>query len=385
VDLVRAASSGQVPGSHETGELLILGSGLAHYDLMIADEAEILRADRVFHCLYDRVTHVWLRALRPDAIDLKILYDTGTDRFVTYVRMAEVILHCLRRGEKVVALYYGHPGIFATPAHRAMQIAKSEGHRAKMRPGISALDYLIADVGFDPMLPGLLSFDASDLLLRRRTIDASLHLVIWQVGMVGEQGFAPGGFKNPGLEILAELLQDCYGADWELVHYIAPQYAGVEPLIERLAIGSLRDEHVRRRILFSSTFYVEPMTAVATDGARSRALGYTREGEAVPPPTRTPEIASYGGFERAAVETMRDFRPPSHYRAPTETPAAAFMLALSRDPELQDRYRANPEEVLDEPRFAEMTERARKLLAIPHPLAIDAALKEPARDRHAAT
>src|SRR5690606_1764871 len=57
-----------------TGELVILGSGIAHFDFTADAEAEIRSADHVFYCLYDRVTLIWLNRLRPDAFDLKVLY-----------------------------------------------------------------------------------------------------------------------------------------------------------------------------------------------------------------------------------------------------------------------------------------------------------------------
>ena len=57
------------------------------------------------------------------------------------------------------------------------------------------------------------------------------------------------------------------------------------------------------------------------------------------------------------------------------------MLTLSKDLDLQARYRADPAAVVNDDRFG-LTQRARQLLAIPHPKAIDAALREgEARDK----
>jgi precorrin-3B methylase len=361
-----------------TGELLIIGSGIAHIDFTLNDEAEIRAADRVFHCLPDRVSQIWLNAIRPDALDLRILYGQSDRRCDTYVQMAEAMLHCVRRGEKVVAIYYGHPGIFATPAHRALKIARQEGFKAKMRPGISALDYIVADVGFDPMIPGLISYEASDLLLRRRRIDTSLHLVLWQVGMVGEFGFSPQGFANHGFGVLIDALREAYGPDWEITHYIAPQYVGVEPLIERHRIDSLGEESVRCRFGVLSTFYVAPMTADATDAGRSVGLGFTAPGEPVGRPERAYDLGAYGPRELEAVEMLVGFTASEHYAMPGPSPAADFMLELSRDLDLQARYRDDPAGLLADPRYAALTDRARRLLAIPNPLAINAALAEPA-------
>jgi hypothetical protein len=375
-------AAGQPAPGERRGSLLVIGSGLSHVDLMLNDEAEIRAADRVFHLLYDRVTQIWINEIRPDALDLRIFYREDQDRYQTYVQMAEVMMHCVRHGEKVLAVYYGHPGVFAMPTHRAIKLARSEGYHAKMRPGISALDYLIADVGFDPISPGLVSFEASDLLLRRRVIDTSLHVILWQVGVVGEFKFSAGGFENQGFDLLIDELQARYGAEWEITHYVAPQYVGVEPMIDRHTIASLRTEEVRRRICVHSTFYIEPQTVAATDLERSVALGFSAPGEYVAPQARLFDHGTYGPLEAEAVGKLAGFAAPPYYSSPPQSPGAEFMLAVSRDIGLQARYRDDPATVLGDPRFAGLSERARELLAIQHPLAINAGIAEaPAAQR----
>jgi hypothetical protein len=375
-DVARAASGAEAGRGDARGELLVIGSGISLLDFTREAEAEILAADRVFHCLYDSVTLDWLLERRPDALDLRLLYNGHTARYFTYVQMAEVLLHYVRRGEKVLAIYYGHPGVFATPAHRAIQIARREGHRAQMRPGISALDYLIAEVGFDPAIPGMVNYEATDMLLRRRRIDTTLHVVLWQVGVVGEFGFSVGGFENRGFDILVDALEQAYGADWPVTHYIASQFVSVDAVIERFPIGDLRNPEVRRRINALSTFYLEPRDAVATDEERSVALGLTREGEPVQPPERAYDNARYGALEADAIRQLEQFAPPDGYALPRSSPAMAFMRALSEDADLRRRFREDPDAVLRDARFSELSDRARRLLAIPHTVAIDRALAE---------
>lgn len=362
------------------GTLRVIGSGLAHADLTLNDEAAIRNADHVFYCLYDRVTQVWIDKLRPDALDLRILYDADTDRHDTYVCMAEAMLYHVRRGRSVLAIYYGHPGVFATPTHRAVRIARTEGHAATMRPGLSALDHLIADVGFDPMMPGLLSYEASDLLLRRRRLDPTLHTIVWQVGTVGEFQYAPGGFANHGFERLLDALEDVYGAGAELIHYLAPQYVGIEPLIARHRIDAMRDPGLRSGVTALSTFYLPPSELAPTDPAEAAALhlpGVPSAGMAV---ESAYDLASYGDGERDALKRFREFRAPLHYTSAAASPAAEFLLALSRDPDRQRRYAEDPQAVVDASQVPGLSDRARRLLAIPHPSSFNAAMAEPADD-----
>ncbi|MBX9882953.1 MAG: hypothetical protein K2X73_13385 [Sphingomonas sp.] len=362
------------------GELSVLGSGIAHNDIMVSDETALLHADVVFHCLYDRVTESWINQLRPDAYDLRILYNPSVARHLSYVCMAEALLHFVRQGKKVVAMFYGHPGFFATPTHRAIKVARAEGHRTTMRPGISALDHLVADLGFDPMIPGLISFEASELVYGGRVLDPSLHTILWQIGAVGDYGFAPGGFENKGFERLLDRLIAAFGEDWTAVHYIAPHYVGLDPVIEAMTLAALRDPAAKQSISAISTLYLAPMVGARDGAIRQRTQQYALPEWAAPitersaPPRHA--AAFYGQVEQAALALFQAFVPPDHYRATPPTAANQFLQALSRDVALLERFSAAPGKVLADPRFAALSPRARRLLQVPHPRAINAALND---------
>ena len=374
-EIAKASELDNKPRS-SPGELVVIGSGISHADFLIDAQPEIQTADVVFYCLYDRVSQIWLHHLRPDALDLRVFYAKDLDRFATYTRMAEAMLYMVRQGKKVVSIYYGHPGVFATPTHRAIKIARREGHRAIMRPGISALDYLIADVGFDPALPGLQSFEATDMLLRSRRIDPSLHVVLWQVGVVGELDYDETGFENRGFNMLVDELLSVYGPDWSVTHYIAPQYAGIDPMIDEISISELKSNQVKETVSSLSTFYIAPKDPRATSAERSLALGTREKDDPVPPPQNEYPVDRYGSFERKALAELQDFVVSDQYYLPEKSEAARFLLALSLEPELRNTYRRDPALALKDPRFSGLTERAFKLLQMSHPRAVAAALAD---------
>ena len=99
--------------------------------------------------------------------------------------MAEAILEPVRAGKRVCAAFYGHPGVFVLPSHDAIARARAEGFDAAMQPGVSAEDCLVADLGVDPAVNGLQSYEASDFLRRRPAIEPTTALVLWQIGVVG--------------------------------------------------------------------------------------------------------------------------------------------------------------------------------------------------------
>jgi hypothetical protein len=63
------------------------------------------------------------------------------------------------------------------------------GIKAYILPAVSAEDCLFADLGIDPSYPGLQTLEATDMLLRRRMLLTDSHVIIWQVGCVGDVGF----------------------------------------------------------------------------------------------------------------------------------------------------------------------------------------------------
>lgn len=358
------------------GELIILGSGLSTADLTSDFNQQIESADYVFYCLYDQLARAHIKSLRPDAYDLFVFYQNDVDRHVTYVQMAEAMLYPVRRGQKSVAVFYGHPGVFATPTHRAIELARSEGHMAKMRPGISALDYLIADLGFDPALPGLLSYEASDMLLRRRLIDTTLHVVLWQVGVVGDFEFNHGGFANSGFGALIDRLEEDYGPTAFVTHYIAPTYPGVDALIEHFQIQELRKADVKAEIQAISTFYLEPQAPVETDRIMAEQLGLIQAGKPMPGPIDVSINSDYGPAEIDAVFRMAKVEFPEPTDGQPYGPVSLFLAALRNDASLLAKYVEDPLTAFNDSRFAALTDRAKQLLAMRHDHATLAALHE---------
>jgi hypothetical protein len=358
------------------GQLLVIGSGIDSIGFSLGDEALIAGADKVLYCVADPATSVWLRRLRPDALDLYVLYGDEKIRYTTYMEMAEAQLYWVRQGLRVVVVFYGHPGIFVLSTHRAVQIARREGHRATMRAGVSALDTLCADLGVDPSHPGLQTHEATDSLVRRRRIDTSLHVVLWQVGLIGELGYRRQGYLNNNFSYFVSWLQELYGDDYQVTHYIGARYAGTEPVIEQHRLADLHDPGRQRQITGLSTFYLPPRDAVPMDRRTAVDLGLLAPGTSlVPPVAAQRNVAAYGHREMAAFSSLRDFRIPASYHWQEETEAAKFLIELRFDPALQELYRRDPHRALADARFSGLSERERGLLATRNPGSVQLAAK----------
>jgi uncharacterized protein YabN with tetrapyrrole methylase and pyrophosphatase domain len=244
-----------------TGSLTVVGTGiqLAGH-LTLAAKAWIEQADKVLFAVADPLTAKWLKELNPAAEALP--YNTHNHRRrETYREIVERILTEVRRGEKVCAVFYGHPGVFADPAHQAIQQARHEGFTAQMLPGISAEDCLFADLGLDPGKNGCQSFEATDFLIRQRKFDPCTALILWQIAMVGNLGFFQAGNHIHGLTVLSEVLATHYGPDHDVTVYEAAVYPTFEPVIQPVPLSKLPEAQVCE----VSTLYVPPKAPAPVD------------------------------------------------------------------------------------------------------------------------
>jgi hypothetical protein len=112
-----------------------------------------------------------------------------------------------------------------------------------MLPGISSLDCLVADLGLDPAPSGCQCYEATDFLVRRRTIDTGALLILWQVGFIGAWEYQPVHSMR-ALPLLVERLLELYPHDHETILYEASPYPVSEPLVERVPLASVADADV---------------------------------------------------------------------------------------------------------------------------------------------
>lgn len=204
--------------------LLVVGTGIEGATHATSSASNAIKlASKVLFAVADPMTVAWIRTLRPDAESLP--YGTPeTPRLQIYEEMVARILAELQDGQRVCAAFYGHPGFLTAPAHMAVARARERGFIARMLPGVSSLDCLFADLGFDPGNLGLQLFEATDFLLRPRIIDVHTPLLLMQIAMVGNRhrygaGHEPAAAQAPGL--LRDRLLALYRPDHEAVVYLA--------------------------------------------------------------------------------------------------------------------------------------------------------------------
>ena len=199
----------------------------------------IEKADVVFTALSDGIIELWLARMNPNVRSLQPLYKEGKSRADTYRQMIDTLLTEVRAGKRVCGAFYGHPGVFALPPHKAIEMARAEGYPAHMEPGVSAEDCLYADLGFDPGRYGCQHYEASQFMFYRRRIDTAAYLILWQIGVAGDQSFARFSTNAQYRRVLVDVLARDYDLGHEVIVYRAATLPMHEPRMERFPLGKL--------------------------------------------------------------------------------------------------------------------------------------------------
>lgn len=224
---------------NSNGQLVVVGSGIQlGRHISQRAQSEIEAAEVVFSLADPFATH-WLNQLRPDLINLTNFYADDKDRRISYGQMEKAIVDQVQAGKAVCAVFYGHPGVFARVPHRAIAQVREAGLSARMEPGISAEDCLIADLGLDPGHRGLFSCEATQFLINRRSLDPAALVILWQVALTGNLDCVGFEAHPPSLELLVGKLLDWYEPDTEIILYEAALLP-IEPFrAEHMALTDL--------------------------------------------------------------------------------------------------------------------------------------------------
>ncbi len=229
--------------SSSSGSLTVIGTGIRPQQLTPESLAAVTNADDLLYLAAEPGDGGWLERLHPNARSLDSCYVEGKERRSVYAAMVEEILEPVRRGRRVCAAFYGHPGVFVTPSHEAIRQARAEGFPARMLPAVSAEDCLYADLGIDPGLSGRQSYEATKFLAQPPPIDPRAYLILWQISVIGERR-AVSSPRHEGLVELAEALLEHYSAEHEVVVYEASPYPIADAIVRRLPLAALAEEQV---------------------------------------------------------------------------------------------------------------------------------------------
>ena len=242
--------------------LIVVGTSIRTVgQLSIESLGWIKAADKVLFVTTDPIAEEVIRSLNPKGAEsMGHFYAENKQRMDTYREMVEHVMTTVRAGNRVCFAVYGHPGVLVWPTHECIRRARAEGFKARMLPAISTEDCLFADLGVDPV-SGCQSLEATDFLNNIRYIDPHSHVLLWQIGGLGDSTFKRYAFDIRGLpQLVGKLLR--YYPPAHVVHlYEAAILPGVEPIVRSGPLHFL----AQIRPAPGATLYIPPVSNPAPD------------------------------------------------------------------------------------------------------------------------
>lgn len=311
----------------------MVGSGIRSVGQLTLEAVSwIETADVVCYVLADPVAERWVLEHSQRAEDLSRLHDTGHARLNSYATMAARLVDHARAGRTVVAVFYGHPGVFTSPTHWAIELAGQEGIEARMLPGVSAEDCLFADLGVDPGHGAFAAYEATEMLLTQRPPATDSHVVVWQVGVIAAASLATGSAATA----LVEFLLRFYPDDHQVTHYRAPQTAIGVALKQQVELGRLAS----LPLSVTSTLYVPPLTSRPIHEGEVAALNTGAMPEIDRPPTSFEQVRGLVGPCGSSDVDLP--RPAWHRPLPPEPTRVEALLGALEDPATLTQYSRQP-------------------------------------------
>lgn len=228
----------------------------------------IEKADVVFVAASNQVVEEWVKTMNDHVVSLQPLYAEGKSRKETYQQMSEMIMQQVRAGKNVCGAFYGHPGVFALPPHETIRMARAEGYQAHMEPGISAEDCLYADLGIDPGTYGCAHFEANNFIFNKTQFEPSAYLILWQVGIAGDQSLKVFKTSTEARQLLVDRLLETYPADHQVTIYECAVLPIEKPRVTLVSLHELASVE----LLMKSTLVIPPCEKKHKDAEKINRL-----------------------------------------------------------------------------------------------------------------
>ena len=220
-------------------DIYLLGRGVVEgVQQMTLEALEALKSSRLVFDLSGDAKAV--AALNPNIVDLYDEYWTGELCDDVYRRMEKRILtEAKKNGGPVAVIVDGHPMLFDDVNWNILRMGRRRGLKVVAVPGISCLDTMMIDVGFD-LGDGAQIVHANRLVLYGIKLDPQMQSYVLQVGKFGTSFFSRETKRNrPGrFTPLVEYLTRFYSPDVIVTLMVS---LGEQSIRRRIRLGRLDD------------------------------------------------------------------------------------------------------------------------------------------------
>ena len=253
----------------DIADITIVGAGLLAARQLGQAANDVVRSARVVFCSTTNIGIAdYVRAVNPTAeirFSEKNEYQVGMYRPDMYRRMAQVVVDAARAGPGVVMLAPGSAVVVDAVTQCILDAAASDGLRVRLLPGISSIEAVLAQVGYD-VSRGLGIFLAQNLVLHRLQIDPSIASIVLQPAYFDTLFFAGAPRSLAGrFDALEEQLARTLTRDAPMALVITANEEDGRPSVFWFRLGALGRLH--RVLSPRHTLFVPPARPVVSNDA----------------------------------------------------------------------------------------------------------------------
>ncbi len=168
-----------------------------------------------------------------------ISYREGDHRLNAYHHMAATVIESALARAPVTFAVHGHPLIAVYPSFLVCDIATVLGLSVRVTPGVSAIDSIVAELKIDPCAEGLQMYEATDLMLRRRPLQADVPALIWQIGNLESSLHTERISRPRRFERFVDYLMQYYALEHPVIAVYAPPHPLMPATILRFPLQEM--------------------------------------------------------------------------------------------------------------------------------------------------
>ena len=250
--------------------LALVGTGIKTIS-HITEEAKgyIVSCDKVLYLLNEPLLESYIKKIAKNSQSLDPVYFQSQSREDAYKNIANKIHTEMESVNSLCVILYGHPCVFATPGLLALsEFEINDDVDITVCAAVSAQDCLYADLRFDPADGGVQTFDATEYLLYDKLIDTYSHVVIYQIGMVGNLGLPTNSVNMEAINFIKKKLIGLYNKNKKAIIYESALYPSTKPRISEFNLDKLE----KQNLTTISTLYIPPVEVQRTVNSEALKL-----------------------------------------------------------------------------------------------------------------
>jgi uroporphyrin-III C-methyltransferase len=237
-------------------DLYVVGAGVAFPDQLTIQTVEILsRCKEIYTNMRDFQLKELPSELRSKCTSIWSLYRDERDRALNYKDVTDVIIDRAMSVRPVGWMTPGHPLVFDSVSQALVKIGKKHGWLVHVVPGISCLDTIFVDVGFDPA-DGLIVYEANALVRNNVPLLTNLAALLLQPSHFGTDRAQLSPLWRPDLIPLRDHIRQFHAANHECALVSSSLSIGGKHKTWWTTVGEL--DLIPTEALHTSTLFVPP-------------------------------------------------------------------------------------------------------------------------------